>query len=118
MPPGTPIGEREREILTALGETFIPTGEPVGSRTLARSNKEGLSPATIRNVMADLADAGLLQCPHTSPGRVPSTEAYRYYVEQLPREASLSQAAQRTLQQSLHEPPDVQEFRQRTSHAH
>ena len=52
MQLGPPIGEREREILTAIVETFIATGEPVGSRTLARSNREGLSPATIRNVMA------------------------------------------------------------------
>ena len=53
-----PTGEREREILTAVVETFIATGEPVGSRTLSRANREGLSPATIRNVMADLVDAG------------------------------------------------------------
>jgi len=91
MPSGPPIGEREREILTAIVETFIATGDPVGSRTLARSNREGLSPATIRNVMADLADAGYLEQPHTSAGRVPSSEAYRYYVEQLTGKASLSQ---------------------------
>ena len=72
MQLGPPIGEREREILTAIVETFIATGEPVGSRTLARSNREGLSPATIRNVMADLVDAGFLEQPHTSAGRVPS----------------------------------------------
>ena len=65
MPPGS-IDERQREILTAVVETFISTGEPVGSRTLARSNREGLSPATIRNVMADLSDAGFLEQPHTS----------------------------------------------------
>ena len=52
-----PSGQREREILTAVVETYISTGEPVGSRTLARSSKEALSPATIRNVMADLSDA-------------------------------------------------------------
>jgi heat-inducible transcriptional repressor len=80
MPPG-PAGDREREILTAIVETFIATGEPVGSRTLARASREGLSAATIRNVMADLADAGFLEQPHTSSGRVPSTEAYRYYVD-------------------------------------
>src|SRR5207302_6086893 len=68
-------------------ETFIATGEPVGSRVLSRSNREGLSPATIRNVMADLSDAGFLEQPHTSSGRVPTTEAYRYYVEQISGEA-------------------------------
>ena len=90
MQTGPHIGEREREILTAIVETFIATGEPVGSRTLARANREGLSPATIRNVMADLSDAGLLEQPHTSAGRVPTTEAYRYYVEQLTGKARLS----------------------------
>src|SRR3954471_9070892 len=85
-----PKGEREREILTAVVETFIATGEPVGSRTLARSNREQLSPATIRNVMADLSDAGFLEQPHTSAGRIPTTEAYRYYVEQISGKATLS----------------------------
>src|SRR6266853_4392398 len=116
MPPGPPIGEREREILTAIVETFIATGDPVGSRTLARSNKEGLSPATIRNVMADLAEAGFLEQPHASAGRVPSTEAYRYYVEQLTGKASLSQEDQGMIQESLHGISDVQEFMERTSH--
>ncbi|HYK48252.1 MAG TPA: heat-inducible transcriptional repressor HrcA [Terriglobales bacterium] len=116
MPSGPTIGEREREILTAIVETFIATGDPVGSRTLARSNKEGLSPATIRNVMADLAYAGFLEQPHTSAGRVPSTEAYRYYVEQLTGKASLSQEDQGMIQESLHGISDVQEFMERTSH--
>ena len=116
MPSGPPIGEREREILTAIVETFIATGDPVGSRTLARSNREGLSPATIRNVMADLADAGYLEQPHTSAGRVPSSEAYRYYVEQLTGKASLSQEDQGIIKDSLRGVSDVQEFMERTSH--
>ena len=116
MPPGPPIGEREREILTAIVETFIATGEPVGSRTLARANREGLSPATIRNVMSDLADSGFLEQPHTSAGRVPSTEAYRYYVEQLTGKARLSNDDQNIIQESFHGVSDVQEFMERTSH--
>jgi heat-inducible transcriptional repressor len=116
MPSGPPIGEREREILTAIVETFIATGDPVGSRTLARSNREGLSPATIRNVMADLADAGYLEQPHTSAGRIPSSEAYRYYVEQLTGKASLSQEDQGIIKDSLRGVSDVQEFMERTSH--
>ena len=64
MPPTGPIGARERQILTAIVETFISTGDPVGSRTLSRSNREGLSAATIRNVMADLTEAGFLDQPH------------------------------------------------------
>jgi heat-inducible transcriptional repressor len=116
MPPGPPIGEREREILTAIVETFIATGEPVGSRTLARANREGLSPATIRNVMSDLADSGYLEQPHTSAGRVPSTEAYRYYVEQLSGKARLSSDDENIIQKSFHGVSDVQEFMERTSH--
>jgi heat-inducible transcriptional repressor len=116
MPPGPAIGEREREILTAIVETFIATGEPVGSRTLARANREGLSPATIRNVMSDLADSGFLEQPHTSAGRVPSTDAYRYYVEQLTGKARLSNDDENIIQESFHGVSDVQEFMERTSH--
>src|SRR5271165_4707418 len=116
MPSGNPIGGREREILTAIVETFIATGEPVGSRTLARSNREGLSPASIRNVMSDLADAGYLEQPHTSAGRVPSSDAYRYYVEQLTGKARLSNEDETIIQGSLQGVSDVQEFMERTSH--
>ena len=116
MQSGTPIGEREREILTAIVETFIATGEPVGSRTLARSNREGLSSASIRNVMADLSDSGFLEQPHTSAGRIPTTEAYRYYVEQLSGQAKLSRGDEGIIQDSLNGVADVQEFMERTSH--
>ena len=116
MPSSGPIGEREREILTAVVETFITTGEPVGSRTLARSNREGLSPATIRNVMADLSDSGYLEQPHTSAGRVPTSEAYRYYVERITGNARLSQQDESIIQDSLSGISDVQEFMERTSH--
>ncbi len=115
MPAG-PAGGREREILTAIVETFIASGEPVGSRTLARSSREGLSAATIRNVMADLADAGFLEQPHASAGRVPTAQAYRYYVEQLSGEAHLSHENQSIISDSLTGVTDVQEFMERTSH--
>ena len=113
-PPGN-IRHREREILTAIVETFIATGEPVGSRVLSRSNREGLSPATIRNVMADLSDAGFLEQPHTSSGRVPTTEAYRYYVEQISGEAHLSKGDESIIRDSLTGITDVPEFLERTS---
>jgi len=115
MPPG-PAGGREREILTAIVETFIATGEPVGSRTLARASREGLSAATIRNVMADLADAGFLEQPHTSSGRVPTAEAYRYYVEQLSGTTRLSHENESIIQDTLSGVNEVQEFMERTSH--
>jgi heat-inducible transcriptional repressor len=116
MPSDPNIGNREREILTALVETFISTGEPVGSRTLARSNREGLSAASIRNVMADLSEAGFLEQPHTSAGRVPTTEAYRYYVEQITGTASLAPQEESMISDSLAGITDVQEFMERTSH--
>jgi heat-inducible transcriptional repressor len=116
MQSGQPIGNREREVLTAVVETFIATGEPVGSRTLARANSEGLSPASIRNVMADLSDAGFLEQPHTSAGRIPTPEAYRYYVEQLTGTARLSHENESIIQDSLSGISDVQEFLERTSH--
>src|SRR5499427_7527232 len=115
MVPSGPIGDREREILTAIVETYIATGEPVGSRILARGSREGLSPATIRNVMADLSDAGYLGQPHTSAGRIPTAEAYRYYVEQISGEAHLSHEDENVIHDSLAGITDVQEFMERTS---
>ncbi len=116
MSAGQNIGDREREILTAIVETFISTGEPVGSRMLSRGSREGLSPATIRNVMADLVDAGYLEQPHTSAGRVPSPSAYRYYVEQLSGKTQISKTDAGIIQDSLQGVTDVQEFMERTSH--
>jgi heat-inducible transcriptional repressor len=116
MPSEPNIGDREREILTAIVETFITTGEPVGSRTLARSNREGLSPASIRNVMADLSEAGFLEQTHSSSGRVPTTDAYRYYVEQISGDAKLAPQEESMISDSLAGISDVQEFMERTSH--
>jgi len=116
MPSEPNIDAREREILTAIVETFITTGEPVGSRTLARANREGLSPASIRNVMADLSEAGYLEQPHTSAGRVPTPEAYRYYVEQITGTARLAPQEESMISDSLAGISDVQEFMERTSH--
>src|SRR5271163_311780 len=81
---------RQRQILTAIVENYISTGEPVSSGTIARSqalDTGSMSAATIRNEMAELADAGLLEQPHTSAGRIPSAEAFRMYVAQLNRGA-------------------------------
>jgi len=110
------IGFREREILTAIIETYISTGEPVGSRTLSRLNKDGLSPATIRNVMADLVDAGFLEQPHTSAGRVPTAQAYRYYVDQISGKAIIAPADQTLISDTLQGVVGVEELLERTSH--
>lgn len=107
---------REHEILTAIVKTYITTGEPVGSRTLARSSKDGLSAATIRNVMADLADAGYLDQPHTSAGRVPTTAAYRYFVEHISGNTQISGADEDLIQDAFQTVSGVEEFLERTSH--
>lgn len=80
------VTARQRAILTAIIESYIETGEPVGSGTIARlphAEAQAMSPATVRNEMAELADAGLLEQPHTSAGRIPTARAFRMYVEQL-----------------------------------
>ena len=111
----TNIGPRGRAILTAIVETYISTGEPVGSKTIAQSGAEQWSAATVRNVMADLADAGYLDQPHTSAGRIPTAEAYRYYVEQLTGKARLSHEDEGKIDSMLAGVSDVQEFMERTS---
>lgn len=77
------LDERKRRVLQALTDDYIETAEPVGSRNLARKHQLGVSPATVRNEMADLEEAGYLQQPHTSAGRVPSDKGYRFYVDKL-----------------------------------
>ena len=74
---GRELSQRERDILHLIVRAYIDTGEPVGSRTLSRMRHLSLSPATIRNVMADLSDDGFLTQPHTSAGRVPTDKAFR-----------------------------------------
>ena len=83
--PDARISPRERMVLTAIIELYIATGEPVASQAVARhfADREGLSSATLRNVMAKLGEAGHLEQPHTSAGRVPTAAAFRYYVEQI-----------------------------------
>lgn len=110
------IGAREHEILTAIVESYIATGEPVGSRALARLSSEGLSPASIRNVMSDLADSGFLEQPHTSAGRIPTAPAYQYYVDHLSGKAELSPADEDVVRGSLEGINDIHEFMERTSH--
>jgi heat-inducible transcriptional repressor len=75
------LDERARTLLKTLVERYIADGQPVGSRTLSRASGLELSPATIRNVMADLEDLGLIASPHTSAGRVPTARGYRLFVD-------------------------------------
>ena len=75
------LDERAKKLLKALVERYIADGQPVGSRTLSRASGLELSPATIRNVMADLEDLGLIASPHTSAGRIPTARGYRLFVD-------------------------------------
>ena len=77
------LNERSKHILEAIIEDYIHTAEPVGSRTITRRHGVSLSPATVRNVMADLEEMGFLVSPHTSAGRIPTDKAYRFYVDSL-----------------------------------
>jgi len=104
------LNQRSREIFRHIVETYVATGEPVGSRTLSRRLGAALSPATIRNVMADLEDLGLLAAPHTSAGRVPTDAGLRLFVDGLlevgdltPEERENIQSLCRTRNKSLPE---------------
>lgn len=83
--PGPRPNERARHLLRVLIQRHIAEGQPVGSRTLSRDSGLDLSPATVRNVMADLEDMGLVAAPHTSAGRVPTPRGYRLFVDTLVR---------------------------------
>jgi heat-inducible transcriptional repressor len=78
---GAMLDERSKSLLKTLVERYIADGQPVGSRTLSKASGLELSPATIRNVMADLEDLGLIASPHTSAGRIPTARGYRLFVD-------------------------------------
>jgi len=82
-PSGPHLDPRARQLLRSLIAQYIADGQPVGSRTLAKSSGLDVSPATIRNVMADLEELGLLAAPHTSAGRIPTAQGYRVFVDSL-----------------------------------
>jgi heat-inducible transcriptional repressor len=95
------LDERKKRILRAVTVDYITSGEPVGSRTIARKYELGLSPATIRNEMADLEEEGYLQQPHTSAGRIPSERGYRFYVDALVDQRSLTPEELRNIHSEL-----------------
>lgn len=80
------LDERKRKILKAIIQTYLETGEPVGSRTISKYTDLKLSSATIRNEMSDLEEMGYILQPHTSAGRIPSDKGYRFYVDQIMQE--------------------------------
>lgn len=123
MQPSLRISPRDRIVLIAIIEAYIATGEPVASQSLARlwAHKDGMSSATIRNVMASLGEAGLLDQAHSSAGRIPTPLAFRFYVEQLGQRELTAGAvpllpAQRgEIEESFSGVSSVQQFLARTS---
>ena len=85
------IDKRKIMILEAIINDYINTGEPIGSRTIAKKYDLGVGSATIRNEMSDLEDMGYLEQPHTSAGRVPSSKGYRLYVDNLMKQSMLTE---------------------------
>ncbi len=95
------LGERAQLLLKLLVERYIRDGQPVGSRTLSRDSGLHLSPATVRNVMADLEELGFLASPHTSAGRVPTVQGYRLFIDTLLQVAPLEGDEVRRLRDQL-----------------
>ncbi|HIY70026.1 MAG TPA: heat-inducible transcriptional repressor HrcA [Candidatus Luteimonas excrementigallinarum] len=99
--PGHDLDPRSRQLLRTLIARHIRDGEPVGSQTLSRHSGLEVSPATIRNILADLEDAGFLSAPHTSAGRVPTAQGYRVFVDSLLQLKPLSEMEQARLRSGL-----------------
>ena len=110
-----PSNERTREILHWVISTHIITGKPVGSRSVARHSSEGLSPATVRNIMADLEEMGYLHQPHASAGRIPTDKAYRFYVDCLMKRRDISDQDRILVDRNLRLDNSTEAFMERTS---
>lgn len=99
------INERSQQVFKLLVDLYLKDGQPVGSRTLVDAGKLALSPATVRNVMADLEARGYLHSPHTSAGRIPTARGLRFFIDSLLTVQSLDRAVLEQAQQGLH--PDL-----------
>ena len=98
---GDDLDERERHVLEAVVRTYVDTAEPAGSRTVSRRSTLGVSAATIRNTMSDLEEKGYLYHPHTSAGRIPTDQAYRFFVDRLMSPIGVSQVQQESIVREL-----------------
>ncbi len=110
------LGARAELLLKALVERYISDGQPVGSRTLAKEALFDLSPATIRNVMADLEELGLVRSPHTSAGRVPTEQGYRVFVDSLLTVRPLQAKQIRRFQHQFSHEEDPKQLMETASH--
>jgi heat-inducible transcriptional repressor len=106
---------RAIEVLHAIVQAYIETGQPVASRTIARRRRDNLSAATIRNIMADLADLGYLDQPHTSAGRVPTAKAFRHFVQSVAASRLLNDELAR-VREALGHHQTIEQCAEQTSH--
>src|SRR6202042_2323964 len=107
---------RNRQILADVVRTYIETGEPVSSRVISARFEEGLSTATIRNVMGELEDGGFLFQPHTSAGRVPTAAAYRFFAQEIASQATLTAADRDWIQREIGAATNASEITERAGH--
>jgi heat-inducible transcriptional repressor len=112
---GDDLDSRAREVLREIVMQHVSTGEAISSRTLARCGRFQLSPASLRNVMADLEDLGYLQQPHTSAGRVPTDRGYRFFIEHLMKSRTLSQRERESIDDQVSHANEMDEVLHLTS---
>ena len=107
--------QRQQDVFELIVKHYVETAEPVGSRYVSR--QLGLSSATIRNVMSDLEEMGLVTHPHTSAGRIPTDKGYRYYIESLMHVRTVNESVMRSIREEYHETMrSIEDVLMRTSH--
>src|SRR5258708_34178633 len=105
------LNERQKTLLLLIIRDYIESAQPIGSKRLVEHYRLDFSSATIRNEMAALTEMGYLRQPHTSAGRVPTEEGYRYFVSQMMNQAELPESTQRTISHQFHQArPDVAQW--------
>src|SRR5436305_8940005 len=109
------LDSRARDVLREIVMQHVSTGEAISSRSLAKCGRFQLSPASLRNVMADLEDAGYLAQPHTSAGRVPTDRGYRYFIEYLMRSRSLSEHERHVIDDQVSHASEIEQILQLAS---
>jgi heat-inducible transcriptional repressor len=107
---------RNREVLGEIVRTYVRTGEPVSSRAISQVHPESLSSATIRNIMGELEEAGYLYQRHTSAGRVPTAQAYRFFAQQAASDGKVSEADQSWIREQLGSAGSAEEMTERAGH--
>jgi len=111
MPDISELTERQKTLLLLIIRDYIESAQPIGSKRLAEHYNINISPATIRSEMAALTEKGYLRQPHTSAGRVPTEEGYRFFVSQLMHQAELPETVQRTISHQFHQSsPDIEQW--------